>query len=89
MSGYAKCFDSNKTMSFKVSDDKLLKKFNKIWERVSSLMNIEFDSEPVYGDKYIKTTIKQYRDKINTNFQGKKVPKENESYKCLSLIMLD
>ena len=35
-------------------------------------MNIEFDSEPVYGDKYIKTKIKQYRDKINTNFQGKK-----------------
>ena len=26
---------------------------------------------------------------VNTNFQGKKVPKENASYKCLSLIMLD
>ena len=26
---------------------------------------------------------------MNTNFQGKKVPKENPSYKCLSLIMLD
>ena len=54
-------------------------------------MNIEFDSEPVYGDndKYIKTKIKLYGDKINTNFQGKKTPKENASYKCLSLIMLD
>ena len=30
-----------------------------------------------------------YGDKVNTNFQGKKVPKENPSYKCLSLIMLD
>ena len=28
-------------------------------------------------------------DRGNTNFQGKKVPKENASYKCLSLIMLD
>ena len=30
-------------------------------------------------------------DAVNTNFQGKKVTKENEnaSYKCLSLIMLD
>ena len=28
-------------------------------------------------------------DKINTNFQGKNIPKENASYKCLSLIMLD
>ena len=26
---------------------------------------------------------------MTTNFQGKKVPKENASYKCLSLIMLD
>ena len=53
-------------------------------------MNIEFDSEPVYGDndKYIKTKIKIYEDRVNTNFQGKKVPKENASYKCLSLIML-
>ena len=36
-------------------------------------MNIEFDSEPVYGDndKYIKTKIKMYEDTVNTNFQGK------------------
>ena len=30
-----------------------------------------------------------YEDRVNTNFQGKKVPKENASYKYLSLIMLD
>ena len=30
-----------------------------------------------------------YWDRVNTNFQGKKVPKENASYKCMSLIMLD
>ena len=77
-------------MSFKVSDN-LLKNCNKIWEKISNLMNIEFDSEPVYGDgdKYIKTKIKMYDDRVNTNFQGKTVPKENTSYKCLSLIMLD
>ena len=60
-------------------------------KRICNLMNIEFDSEPVYGDneKYIKTKIKMYEDRVNTNFQGKKVSKENASYKCLSLIMLD
>ena len=54
-------------------------------------MKKEFDSEPAYGDndKYIKTKIKSYGDKVNTNFQGKKIPNENASYKCLSLIMLD
>ena len=35
MIGYVKHFDSNKTMSFKLSDEKLLKKYTKIWERVS------------------------------------------------------
>ena len=54
-------------------------------------MNVEFDSEPVYGDncKYIKTKTNSHNDKINTNFQGKKLLKENASYKCLSWIMLD
>ena len=91
MIGFIKHFDSNKTMSFKVNDNRLLKKYTKIWEKVSSSMNIEFDCEPVYGDndKYINTEIKSYSDKVNTNFRGKKVPKENASYKCLSLTMLD
>ena len=41
--------------------------------------------EPVYGDndKYIKTKIKIHDGKANTNFQGRKVPKENASCKCL------
>ena len=60
MIAYVKHFDSNQTMSFKVGDNKLLKKYNTIWEKISNLMNIEFDSEPVYGDndKCIKTKIK-------------------------------
>ena len=83
---YVKHFNSNKTITFKVSDNKLLNKYKKIWEKVNNLLNIEFDSEPVYGDvdKYIKTEVKMYRDKVNTNFQGKKVLKENASYKCIS-----
>ena len=65
MIGYTKYFDSNKTMSFKVNDIKLLKKYTKIWEKVTNLMNIKYDSEPVYSDndKYIKTKIKLYGDK--------------------------
>ena len=58
-------------MSFKVShNSKLLKKYNEIWKKVSSLMKTKSDSEPVYvhDDKYIKTKIKLYRDKVNTNF---------------------
>ena len=78
-------------MSFNVTNNRLFKKYTKIWGKISTLLNKKFDSDTVYGDyaKYIKTNIKQYKDKINTNFQGKKMPKENELYKCLSLIMLE
>ena len=33
-------------------------------------MNIKFDTEPVYGDndEYIKTKIKMYADRVNTDF---------------------
>ena len=46
--------------------------------KISNLMNIKFDSEPVYGhnDKYTKTKLKLYGDKTNTNFQGKKYQKK-------------
>ena len=62
MIGYAKYFDSNKAISFKVIDKKLLKKYTKIWGKISSLIGKEFDSEPVFGDndKYEKTKIKSY-----------------------------
>ena len=35
MISYVKHFDSKKTMSFKVSDNKLLKKYYKIWEKLA------------------------------------------------------
>ena len=61
-------------------------------------MNIEFDSEPVYGDndsepvygdndKYIKVKIKSYGDKVKK--KAKKKQEEGASYKFFSLIMLD
>ena len=62
---YVKCFGGNKTMSFKVIDNKLLNNYNKIWEKVKSLMNIKLDSEPVSGDndKYIKTKLSSMETK--------------------------
>ena len=73
MIGYLKEFDYSMTMSLRVSDSKLLKKYCKIWKTIKGLLGIEFDSEPVYGysDFYIKTKIKKYDNKVNTNFQGK------------------
>ena len=60
MIGHVKHFDSSKTMSLKANDNRL---YTKMWERGSNLMNIKFDSEPVYidNDKYVKTKIKSCR----------------------------
>ena len=59
MTGYVRKFEGNTTMSFKISDKKLLKEYNQIWKRVESVLKIEFNSKPIYGDddKYIKTKI--------------------------------
>ena len=91
MTGYAREFDENATMSFIVKDKQLLKKYTKIWETIEGLMKITFESKPVYGEdvKYIKTKIKTYAGSIITNFHNKKMPKEKAPCKCLSIIMID
>ena len=85
MIGYLKEFND------RIDDSKLFKKYCKIWKTIKDLLEIEFDSEAVYGDtdSYIKIKVKMYDNKVNTNFQERKTPKGDSSYKCLSLIMLD
>ena len=43
----------------------------------------------MYNDKYIKTKIKIYNDKVYTNFQHNKIPEDNKYCACLSVILLD
>ena len=91
MTGYARKFNENATMSFIVIDKNLSKKYSKIWETIEGLMKITFESKPVYGEdvKYIKTKVKTYADNVITNFHNKKMPKEKAPFKCLSIIMID
>ena len=91
MTGYARKFNENSTMSFIVKDKKLLKKYSKIWETIEGLMKITFESWPIYGEdvKYIKTKIKTYAGNIITNFHNKKMPKENAPCTCLLIIIID
>ena len=79
MIDYVKNFEVNTTMSYKISDKQLLKKYIQIRKRVEKLLKIKLDSESVCGDneKYIKTKIKIYGGSVNTNFQGKGMLKEN------------
>ena len=67
-------------MSFLADNNKLLKEYTKVWEKIRDLIGKKFDSEPVYGDKYINTKIRLDNNDIRTNFSGegnsRKVPKE-------------
>ena len=91
MTGYARKFGENATMSFIVKNKQLLKKYTKICEKSEGLIKINLESMHFYRDhdKYIKTKIKMYAGNIITNFHNKKMPKEKAPCKCLSIIMTD
>ena len=93
MTGHAKKFVENATMSFKVNNKQLLKIIKRTWKKTEKLMilKIDFASKPIYGDddKYIKTKIKIYVDNMITIFHDKKNSKEKAPCKFLSIIMLD
>ena len=59
MSGYARKFEFNSTMSFRINNKQLLKKYNQIWKRIEKLLEIKFNSKNFYGndEKCIKKNI--------------------------------
>ena len=90
MNAYARYFDkNNKFMNHLVKDEKTLKKYLKICNKIKSFIKNKLSSEPVYNDKYIKITIKIFNSRVYTNFQHNNIPKDNEYCACLSVILLD
>ena len=55
-----------------------------MWYKISNLLKKEFDSKPVYNDKYIKTKINLW----NVNLYGLNAPRENERYTRFSVLLL-
>ena len=60
----------------------------KFEKKVSNTIKKECDSNPVYIRKYLRTKIRSYKRKINTNFCNNKIPKEGSQYICLSVTLL-
>ena len=44
MSAYRKNFDETKYISFSIKDNKLLEKYNEVWEKVKNSLKKELDS---------------------------------------------
>ena len=82
-------FNETKYVPFLIKDLELLEKCNEIFKKVGNSIKKESDSEPVYNGKYLKTKIKSYQGKINTNFDNNKTPKEGSQCIFLSVTLID
>ena len=90
ISGYIKYFESGgKNMSFIITDDSFLIKYNEIWNKIKKTLNTKFHSVPVYDEKYIKTKLREFNGVIKTNFLGGEVPKDGVHYTCIACITID
>ena len=72
LSKYVKTFkdksgnnNKNKLMSLSVNDIKLLEKYETIWTKIEHLKNNKLTNLTVFDDRYIKTKIRNYSDKVH------------------------
>ena len=87
-SAYVKSYDGQtKWMYFLIEDDDL-KKYSTIWDKVRADIKKEFESEPVYNKKILKTKVKSYGNEV-TDFYVKKVPKVDSNNTCFTVIGLN
>ena len=93
MSGYVKTFKvkegNNKLMSFRIDDEKLLEKYKAIRIKIEDLKNIKLNALPVHDDRYIKTKIRTFGDKVYTNFRGLNVPEDYKECEYFTVISID
>ena len=71
-------------MSFLIDDEKLLEKYKAIWTKIEALKNIELNALSVYNDRYVKTKIRTYGNKVYTKRFGLNVP--GDDTECESFI---
>ena len=93
MNGYVKTFKvkegNNRLMPFCIDDEKLLEKYKAIWTEIEDLKNIKLNTLPVYDERYIKTKIRTFSDKIYTNFRGLNMSEDDIECESFTLISVD
>ena len=63
--------NGGKDMSFKIEDDEVYLKYNKIWNKIKELFNgVKLGSDPIYDGSYIETKVKTFSEVIKTLFDG-------------------
>ena len=71
MNVYIKYFENGaKNMSFLIKNDEVWQKYEDIWNAIRNKLNIKFNSEPIYENKYLKAKVREYDGDIKTNVLG-------------------
>ena len=91
MDGCIKYFDDGrKNMSFVTDDEKIYKKYNKIWEVIRNLLKIDFTVNPVRDDIYLVAKLKIFNKINRTTFNNNNyIPIEKDHYICIPVIDVD
>ena len=81
MSGYIKYYQNGgKNMSFKIESEDVYLKYNEIWNKIKSLLNIKLHSQHIFDEKDINIKVKTFNNLINTLCFH---------YVCISAICID
>ena len=90
MERYIKYFDDRrKNMSFVTDDEKIYKKYNKIWEVIRNLLKIDFTVNPVRDDICLVAKLKIFNGINRTTFTNNAIPIEKDHYICIPVIDID
>ena len=93
LSGHVKISEvedkNNKLMYFLMDHGKLLEKDKANWTKIEDLQNIELNDLPVYDERYIKTKIRTYGDKVYTNFLDLNMPEDDIESESFTVISID
>ena len=68
LSGYVTFFNGTMYMSFMIEEEKLLKAYIKVWNKIRNIMKKDLIVNQCTIIKKLKTKIKSYDGKIYTNF---------------------
>ena len=68
LSRYVTFFNGTMYMSFMIEEEKLLKAYIKVWNKIRNIMKKDLIVNQCTIIKKLKTKIKSYDGKINTNF---------------------
>ena len=61
MSGCIKYFEKGgKNMYFTMKDNEVWEKYKQIWDLIRNKLGNEFNSKPIYENKYLKTKLREF-----------------------------